>query len=311
MNGNGTEIRQLSTRDIALVVLCAASFGSSFLFIDIVVKEVPPVTLACARSIISFLTLSLVLWLGGHRLPGPGRIWAALFVLGMATQVVPMILLSWGQIHIDSGLAGIILGTVPVLTMVFAHLLFHDERMSTRSLAGAAVGFAGVVFVIGRGVLNDIEVHMLADLALLAAATSIASANVLARKSGHLAPIVLAVGSQGAAVVALVPLSVVVDQPWSLDVSWSSVAALVVLGTVGSALPGLIFYKLLARVGATRASLVAYLVPVVAVVLGAVFLAERLPWEALAGMALIVLGAWLVNQRRRPASDPPAQWLEP
>jgi drug/metabolite transporter (DMT)-like permease len=304
-----SDIRQLGARDLALVVLCASSFGSSFLFIDIIVGEVPPVTLACARSIISLLTLVVVLWISGHRLPAPGRIWGALFVLGMVTQVVPMILLSWGQIHIDSGLAGIILGTVPVLTMVFAHLLFHDERMSARSMISAMVGFAGVVAVIGRGVLGDVEAHLIADLAVLAAAVSIASANVLARKSGHLAPIVLAVGAQSAAVIVLIPMSAVIDQPWNLHVSWETVAALVFLGTVGSALPGLIFYKLLARVGATRASLVAYLVPVVAVILGAVFLAERLPWEALAGMALIVLGAWLVNQRRR--KDATTHWLEP
>lgn len=309
MSQTKPDIRQLGPRDIALVVLCATTFGSSFLFIDIIVAEVPSVTLACARSIISLLTLAVVLWLGGQRLPPMGRIWGALFVLGMVTQVIPMILLSWGQTHIDSGLAGIILGTVPVLTMVFAHLLFHDERMSARSMVGALIGFAGVVAVIGRGVLGDVEAHLIADLAVLAAAVSIASANVLARKSGHLAPIVLAVGAQSTAVIVLIPMSAVVDQPWNLHVSWSTVAALVFLGTVGSALPGLIFYKILARVGATRASLVAYLVPAVAVILGAVFLAERLPWEALAGMALIVLGAWLVNQRKR--KEPATQWLEP
>lgn len=304
-----TDIRQLGPRDIALVVLCACSFGSSFLFIDIIVGEVPPVTLACARSIISLLTLAVVLRFSGHRLPAPGRIWGALLGLGLATQVIPMILLSWGQTHIDSGLAGIILGTVPVLTMVFAHLLFHDERMSARSLVGALVGFAGVVAVIGRGVLGDVEAHLIADLAVLAAAISIASANVLARKAGYLTPIVLAVGAQATAAVVLIPMSAVIDRPWTLHVSWETVAALVVLGTVGSALPGLIFYQLLARVGATRASLVAYLVPFVAVVLGAIFLAERLAWEALAGMALIVLGAWLVNQRRR--KETPTRWLEP
>lgn len=213
--------------------MCATTFGSSFLFIDIIGGEVPPVTLACARSIISLLTLAVVLWFSGQRLPSMGRIWGALFVLGMVTQVIPMILLSWGQTHIDSGLAGIILGTVPVLTMLFAHLLFHDERMSARSMVGALIGFSGVIAVIGRGVLGDVEAHLIADLAVLAAAVSIASANVLARKSGHLAPIVLAVGAQSTAVVVLVPMSAVIDQPWNLHVSWETVAALVFLGTVG------------------------------------------------------------------------------
>ena len=123
------------------------------------------------------------------------------------------------------------LGTVPVLTVVFAHLLFHDERMSACSMVGALIGFTGV----------------------------------------------LAVGARFTAVVMLIPMSGMIDQPWNLHVSWSTAATLVFLGTVGGALPGLFFYTLLARVGATRASLVAYLVLAVAVILGAVFLAERFP----------------------------------
>jgi len=308
MTTTTTPIRQLGMREAALVVICAVSFGSSFLFIDIIVTEVPPVTLACARSIVSFLTLAIVMAVVRQRLPSIGAIWFKLALLGLATQVVPMILLSWGQLHIDSGLAGIILGMVPVLTMLFAHLLFHDERMSSASVVGAMLGFAGVIAVIGRGVIGDLEAHLPAELAVLAAAFCIAGANVLARSAGQLTPIALAVGSQASAVVFLIPMSAMVDQPWSLDISWQSIGALVVLGTIGSAIPGLIFYHLLARSGATRASLVAYLVPIVAVVLGAVFLHERPPWEALLGMALIVLGAWLVNQRKRSKST---TWMEP
>ncbi|MBT5435197.1 MAG: DMT family transporter [Alphaproteobacteria bacterium] len=304
---SATPIRHMGPREIALVVICAASFGSSFLFIDIIVTEVPPVTLACARSIVSFLTLGIVMMLARQRLPAIGAIWFKLALLGVATQVVPMILLSWGQLHIDSGLAGIILGMVPVLTMLFAHLLFHDERMSSASFIGAILGFSGVIAVIGRGALGNVEAHLLAELAVLAAAFCIAGANVLARSAGQLTPMALAVGSQASAVVFLIPMSALADQPWDLAVSWQSIGALVVLGTVGSAIPGLIFYHLLARTGATRASLVAYLVPIVAVVLGAVFLHERLPWEALFGMVLIVLGAWLVNQRQRSKQT---NWIE-
>jgi len=301
-------IRHMGPREAALVVLCASSFGSSFLFIDIIVLEVPPVTLACARSIVSFLTLAGFMVATGHRLPPWGRVWRKLAMLGCATQVVPMILVSWGQFHIDSGLAGIILGSVPVLTMVFAHLTFHDERMSGAAIVGALLGFGGVIAVIGRSALGDVEAHILAEVAVLGGAVTIAGANVLARSIGPLAPIALAVGSQATAVVMLAPMAAISDQPWTLAISWTSIGALVVLGTVGSALPGLIFYHLLARAGATRASLVAYLVPLVAVVLGAVFLNERLPWEALLGMVLIVAGAWLVNRRSKPATG---EFLEP
>jgi len=293
-------IRHMGPRDALMVVVAAAGFGSSFLFIGIVVTEVPPVTLACARSLV---TLATLLALSGYRLPRPGRIWWQLGALGAATQVVPMILLSWGQKSIPSGLAGIILGSVPVVTLVLAHIFMHDERMSARSLLGALVGFTGVIVVIGRGLLAGADAHLVAELAVFGAAVSIAAANIIGRRAAHLPPLVLATSSQFAAVVLLLPLSAAVDRPWSLEPSWSAVGALLVLGTLGSALPGYVFYRLLVRVGATRASLVAYLAPVVAVALGAAVLDERLGWSALAGLALILVGAMLVNQRiARPSS---------
>lgn len=295
---NGHVISHMGPRDALLVVLTACGFGSSFLFIKIVVPEVPPVTLTLARSGVALATLLLVLWLGGHRLPSPGRIWLHLFALGAMSQVVPMILLSWGQQHIASGLAGIILGCVPVVTMVLAHIFMHDERMSVRSLFGALVGFGGVVAVIGAGALgHHADGELLAELAVFGAATGIAAANVLARHAGRLPPVVLAASTQTAAVVLLAPLSLVLDAPWTLHPGADALGALVVLGVVGSAIPGLLFYRLLLRVGATRASLAAYLVPLVAVLLGALVLDERLAWSTLAGMVLILIGAVLVNRR--------------
>jgi len=283
--------------------------GSTFLFLNIAIQEIPALTSAVLRTLIAAPICYVLMRAFGARMPTTRQGWISLFWLGLLTGAIPFGTISWGQQHIASGMGGILFGTMPILSVVLAPVFLAEETFTKRRLVGALIGFAGVIAVIGRGVLGDVEAHLIADLAVLAAAVSIASANVLARKSGHLAPIVLAVGAQSTAVLVLVPMSAVIDQPWNLHVSWETVAALVFLGTVGSALPGLVFYKILARVGATRASLVAYLVPVVAVVLGAVFLAERLPWEALAGMALIVLGAWLVNQRKR--KDTTTRWLEP
>ncbi len=291
------EIRHMGPRDALLVVLTACGFGSSFLFIKIVVPEVPPVTLALIRSLVALATLMLVLRLGGERLPRAGAVWIQLGALGAASQVIPMILLSWGQQHIASGLAGIILGSVPVLTMVLAHVFMHDERISPRSLLGALTGLCGVVAVIGIGALGNAEHHLLAELAVFGAAAGIAIANVMARHTGQLPPVVLAAGIQIGAVVMLIPLSLINDAPWTLRPSAQAFGALVVLGVFGSAIPGLLFYRLLRRVGATRASLAAYLVPVVAVALGALVLDERLAWSAFAGMVLILTGALLVNRR--------------
>jgi drug/metabolite transporter (DMT)-like permease len=289
-------IRHMGPRDALMVALIACGFGSSFLFIGIIVAELPPVTLACARSIVSFVTLSVIMSATGYGLPRLGPLWWQLAALGATTQVIPMILVSWGQKSIDSGLAGIILGSVPVVTMVLAHLFIRDERMTVRSIVGALIGFGGVIVVIGGAALSGAGADLGAEIAVFCGATSIAVANIIARRAGQIAPIVLATASQATAVVMLVPLSLMIDQPWTMAPSWSTLAALVVLGTVGSAFPGFIFYRLLVRVGATSASLAAYLVPVVAVVLGALVLDERLAWEVLLGLALILAGARLVNQ---------------
>jgi len=299
---NGHAIRHMGPRDLLLVILTASGFGSSFLFINLIVAELPPVTLACARTLVSLATLYVVMVLGGIRLPPLGRVWLPLAALGAASQVVPMILLSWSQRYIASGLAGIILGSVPVLTLLLAHMFMHDERISMRSLTGALIGFGGVIAVIGPSALGGVHNALLAELAVFGAALSVAAANIIGRQAGQLSPVVLATGSQAAAAVMLVPMSLAIDQPWGLSPSWSTFGFLLVLGILGSALPGLLFYRLLTRVGATRASLAAYLVPLVAVVLGAVVLDERLAWTVLAGMVLILAGAALVNRR----IDPPA-----
>ena len=151
--------------------------------------------------------------------------------------------------------------------------------------------------MIGASALGLADTAVLAEFAVFGAAMAIAFANVLARRVGPLPPVVLAVGSQLAALVILLPLSLAVDQPWELDPGGAALGSLVVLGVVGSAIPSLLFLRLLMRVGATRASLAAYLVPLVAVLLGALVLDERLPWSTLAGMVLILIGALLVNRR--------------
>ena len=283
--------------DAVFALICATGFGGSFLFINVAVTEIPPITLTAARSIISFVALWSVLRLMGLRLPPWGPIWWWITALGFASLVLPMVLVSWGQLHIESGLAGIIIGFVPIVTFLLAHVFFHDERFTPMGFTGVLIGFMGVVAIIGPAALFDFGNHLLGQIATFAAAVSIGAANIIGRRISMIGPMVIVTASQLAAVACLVPLSLIVDQPWTLEPSGTALGCLVIIGLFGSALPGFLFYRLLVRVGATRASLVAYVAPIVAVVIGALALDERLPWSALLGLVLILIGAYIVNRR--------------
>lgn len=283
--------------DAVFALICATGFGGSFLFINVAVTEIPPITLTAARSVISFLALWSVLRLMGLRLPSWGPIWWWITALGFASLVLPMVLVSWGQLHIESGLAGIIIGFVPIVTFVLAHLFFQDERFTPMGFVGVLVGFLGVVAIIGPAALFDFGNHLLGQIATFAGAISIGAANIIGRRISSIGPMVIVTASQLTAVVWLVPLSLIVDQPWALAPSDTALGCLVIIGLFGSALPGFLFYRLLVRVGATRASLVAYVAPIVSVVVGALVLDERLPWSALLGLVLILVGAYIVNRR--------------
>lgn len=289
-----------------LLILLGSIWGASYLFIKVGGETIPPVTFVMGRVVLAGLALLAVARVRHDKLP-PLRspLWRWLVVMGLLNSVVPYTLITWGETRVSSGLAAILVGTMPIFTVLFAHWLTEDERITPLKFIGILLGFLGVVVLFVPDLVKGATFSLVGGLAIVAAAVSYAFASTLARI--HLRgvpPGTTSLGQMAVAALVLVPASLLIDQPWTLEPSAASLASLVILAVVGTAFAYLIFYWLIARVGATRTSLVTYISPVIAVLLGAVVLNETLNWTTVVGLTLIIAGVALVTVKRSPQAVP-------
>jgi len=284
----------------ALLLILSILWGGSFFFVGVAVKVLPPFTLVVLRVGLAALALQLVLRARGLGMPRDGGSWGAFFGMGLLNNMIPFSLIVWGQSQIASGLASILNATTPLFTLVVAHLLTRDERLSGGKLTGILLGLAGVAVIIGPESLQGLGGDLLPQLAVLGAALSYACAGVFGRRFARMgiAPLQTAAGQVSASTILLLPLALLVDKPWQLAVPGLSVwGAVLGLALVSTALAYIIYFRLLASAGATNLLLVTFLIPVSAILLGTAFLGERLASGDFVGMALIGLGLLVIDGR--------------
>jgi drug/metabolite transporter (DMT)-like permease len=290
----------MGPREWALLVALSVVWGGSFLFIGVAVKELPPLTIVALRVALAALALQAVLRVAGIPIPSDRRAWRAFIGMGILNNVIPFVLIVWGQSHIASGLASILNATTPLFTVLVAHVLTRDERLTGLRMAGVLVGFAGVAAMIGGDALDAIGVNVAAQLAVLAAALSYAFSGVFGRrfKTLGIAPAATAAGQLTASSIILVPLAILADRPWTLPMpSGEAAASILGLALVSSAFAYILFFRLLEAAGATNAGLVTFLIPVSAILFGTVLLDEVLKPKHIGGMILIAAGLALIDGR--------------
>lgn len=284
-----------------LLLLLGSVWGASYLFIKVGVDGgVPPVTLVAMRTSIAGLALLLFMLLRRETVPARREpIWKWYVILGLLNSVIPYTLITWGETRVSSGLAAILVGAMPIFTVLFAHVMTHDEKMSPRKVAGILAGFVGVVILFLPDFLQAATSNLFGGLAVVAAAVSYAIASIYARR--HLrgrTPVMNSFGQMLTASALLIPASVLVDRPWTLSPTVPALASIVTLAVLGTAIAYMMYFWLITHVGATRTSLVTYISPVIAVVLGWLVLNEQLQWTTLVGLVLIIAGVGLVTNLR-------------
>lgn len=270
-------------------------WGSAFMLVKVALEEVPPLTLVAGRLGGAALFLLLVLAITRRRFPPLGKAWFPLVVLGLGNNVYPFTMLTWGQQHIDSSLAAILVASMALWTALIAHFWIRERLTVDRSL-GLLVGFCGVFVLIGGNLRDVTDSSTLGQLAIVAGVLGYAFGTVYVR--GFLRdeePTVMAGGQMLVGALFLTPIALTVDTPFDLDISTKVAFAWGTLGVVSSAIAYLIYFRLLRDVTATQASMVGYLIPVTAVFLGAFVLDERLGVNSFIGLGLIVFGVWVVN----------------
>jgi drug/metabolite transporter (DMT)-like permease len=290
----------MSAEDWGLLASLGLLWGGSFFFAKVALAELPPFTIVLGRVGIAAVTLLAVLRVAGQRMPGDMPSWRAFFVMGALNNVVPFSLVVWGQSHITSGLASILNATTPFFSVVLAHFLTRDERMTVTKLAALGLGLVGVVVIIGPDALRGLGVGVAGELACLAAALCYALAGIYGRRFKRLgiSALVTATGQVTASSVMLLPLALVVDRPWLLPMpgaaTWGAVFGSALLCT---ALGYVVYFRLLASAGATNLLLVTFLIPVSAILLGSLILGERLEPPYFLGLALIAIALGTIDGR--------------
>lgn len=301
---------------IVLLVL-GAIWGASFLFIKVGGEQIPPFTFVLGRTLFASLVLFAVLRAQGKTIPRERRLWNTLIAMGIFNGVIPYTLITWGETHISSGLASILNAAMPLFTVLLAHYTTHDEKFTPSKIIGVLIGFIGVVIVFIPELRAGIQIEFWGQFAVVVAALSYAIATVLARRRLRgVSSVVASAGQLGTAALWMLPLSLVFDQPWTLRPALPAIASLLTLSLLGTAFAYILYYWLIEKTGATRTSLVTYLLPIFGVMWGALLLHEPIEWEAMVGLVLIIAGVALVNRPnatvRVPQSSvsPSATWTQ-
>ena len=290
---------RMGQQEWLLLILLSVMWGASFFFYKVMTQELPPITIVLGRLGIAAIVLNLIVVARGERLSFPARTWPRIALLAIINNALPFTLIATSETRITSSLAAIVSATTPILTAITAHMLTHDEKLRWNKAVGIAVGFVGAAIVIGGDVLEGLgSQDLIGELICLAASVSYAFSGVYSRHFHHLAPLKVATAQVTAGALILLPIALVVDQPWTLPMPsapvWGSLLGIALMGT---ALAYLLFFRIVGRIGASNMSLVAFLQPVSALLLGWIGLGEIVSWQALAGMGVIALGMALIDGR--------------
>ena len=285
--------------DWLLFILLGFLWGSSYLFIKIGVDAgLQPFTLVTLRLLVGLALLAAVVAAAREQLPRSARVYGHLMVMAAFSVAIPFSLITWAEQSVDSTLASVLNGSVPLFVIVIAAFFLRDEPISVNRLAGLALGFIGVAILVGFDPADLVAGDLAAKLALIGSSLSYAIGGVYARRMIHgLRPMIPAVFQVGFALVMVGLLALIFEQPLNIPMRPDAILAVVWLGLLGSGAAYLLFFRLLGRWGATRTSMVAYLLPVFGIVLGAVVLSEEINASLLIGTALVIGGIALVNAR--------------
>ncbi len=290
----------MTSKEWAMLLALAVVWGGSFFFNSIALRELPVFTVVVSRVVLAAIILAVVMRLRGERLPRARGVWTAFFGMGLLNNVIPFSLIVAGQQHIASGVASILNASTPLFTVVLAHFLTNDERMTGGKFVGVVIGFLGVAVMIGADALLHLGVGVTAQAMCLAGAASYAFAGIYGRRfrAMGISPMSTATGQVIASSLIMLPLVMVVDRPWTLAMpGMSAIAALIGVAAISTALAYVLYFRILATAGATNLLLVTFLIPVSAILLGTLFLGEVLLPRQIAGMALIGAGLAAIDGR--------------
>lgn len=284
--------------DYALLTALAAIFGSSFLFTNLAVATIPPVTVVASRIGLAAAALFLVLRMRGEALP-TGSVWGWIYASALFGNAIPFSLISWGQQSVDAGLTAIFMAVMPLTTVVLAHVVTADEKLNRWTLIGVFFGLGGVMVLMGWQALSQLGAESLPQLAILLGAACYAINALITRKLTHLSKWPMSAGLLLAAFSLTLPMALLIESPWLVRPSLQSFLAVLILAGGPTAVATWLILVIIGRCGASFLSQINFMVPVFGIFFGTVFLHERLPTNAWVALVLILVGVAITRRGSR------------
>jgi len=280
-------------------LLLGAIWSSSFMWIKIAMREVGPVTLVAFRAVFGLLFGVVVILIQRVPLPRTWREWSPLFVVGLTNIAIPFFLISWGELHIDSAVASILDATVPLFTILIAHFMLQDDKITLPKMLGLVTGFMGIIILMSKDI-GASSSSLLGQVAVIVASIFYAISAIYIRKVTVDTPGILRSAGPLISASAVMWLGAFVFespvQVPQLGITW---LALLFMGVLGSGLAFMMAFYLIHEIGPTRMSMVTYLFPLGGVILGVTFLREQLTWQVIAGAVIIISSLVIANWEPR------------
>ncbi len=289
--------------ELLLLVVLATLWGGSYTFIKLGVATIPPISLIASRTLIAGLLLLLMMRAWGVRLPRDAATWRRFLLQACLNSVIPWTLIAWAERSVDAGLATILNSTSPIFTFFLTLAMAHQNAPSWRKLFGVVAGMAGICLIIGVQAFHGIGEQLAAQIAIVTATICYAGGAVFSRGFKGLDPMAPAAGSLLCGAAILLPISAVVERPWTLMPSGTSVLALLGLAVFSTAIAFVIYFRLIQTLGSVGTTAQAYLRVPIGVAFGVLLLGERLSPTAWMGLACVVVGvAAMTIPSRKPAT---------
>ncbi len=289
----------IPVRHYAALLFLAVLWSSSFLVIKVAVETIPPLTLTAIRLFVAMIFLWVILIIKGDKLPMTGRAWFMCALVGFFGNVLPFSLIGWGEEVVDSGLTAILMAMMPLSTVVLAHFFTEGDRLTPQRTIGIAIGFLGVVILVGPSVLAGLGEDAMRQLAIATAGLSYGLTTVIARNMPHSSVLGRSVVIMITGFLQLLPFALWFEKPWTLDPSTEAVFFAIHLGVMPTAVASLVYLQLIAQRGAGFMAYINYLIPILGVIWGALILSEEVTPQAMAALGAILIGLFVANMRRR------------
>jgi drug/metabolite transporter (DMT)-like permease len=276
--------------ELALLLVLATLWGASYTFLKVAVATIPPITLIAGRTLIAGLLLVVIMRWRGMKLPMDAANWRRFLFQASLNSVIPWTMVAWGTQALDAGVATILNSTAPIFTFFLTLAVTRHEAVTSRKLLGVVAGMAGICLIVGMQALAGLGEQFTAQIAMLFAAVCYAGAAIFGRAFRDLDPMAPAAGSLLCGAAILIPLSLVVEQPWTLTPSANSLLALLGLAVFSTAFAFVIYFRLIQTLGPIGATAQAYLRVPIGVAAGVIFLGEQLSSTAWIGLTCVVIG---------------------